>query len=346
MTKRVLLTGGAGFIGHHIIELLLSSTDWEIVSLDRLDYSGNLNRLDDVVSRFPKEQRKRVKVVFHDLRAEINTLLKNMLGEFDYILHLAASSHVDRSITHPMEFVLDNVVGTCNILNFARDQKNLLRFFYFSTDEVFGPAPKGVNYTEKERYNSSNPYSATKAAGEELAVAFENTYGLPIFITHTMNVFGYRQHPEKYIPMCIRKIRDSDTIYIHSDSTKTIPGSRFYIHASDVADAIMFLLNLTEEQNKLIYVPDYGGAKCPKFNIVGKEEIDNLRLANYIAECQNKQLKYEMIDFHSSRPGHDLRYALDGNFMRNLGWEPRFSLRERIKEVVDWSIQNEDWIRM
>jgi len=346
MTKRVLLTGGAGFIGHHVIELLLSRTDWEIVSLDRLDYSGNLNRLDDVVSRFPKEQRKRVKVVFHDLRAEINTLLKNMLGEFDYILHLAASSHVDRSITYPMEFVLDNVVGTCNILNFAREQKNLQRFIYFSTDEVFGPAPKGVNYTEKERYNSSNPYSATKAGGEELAVAFENTYGLPIFITHTMNVFGPRQHPEKYIPMCIRKVRDNDTIYIHSDSTRTIPGSRFYIHGSDVADAIMFLLNVTEEQHKLIYTSDYGGAKCPKFNIVGKEEIDNLRLAKYIAECQDKDLKYEMIDFHSSRPGHDLRYALSGDFMRTLGWEPRFTLRERIKEVVDWSLANQEWIEL
>lgn len=344
MTKRVLLTGGAGFIGHHVIEKLLSETDWEIVSLDRLDYSGNLNRLNDAVSRFPTEQRKRMKVVFHDLRAEINSLLKNMLGEFDYILHLAASSHVDRSITHPMEFVLDNVVGTCNILNFAREQKNLQRFIYFSTDEVFGPAPNGVNYTEKERYNSSNPYSASKAGGEELAVAFENTYGLPIFITHTMNVFGPRQHPEKYIPMCIRKVRDNDTISIHSDSTKTVPGSRFYIHGSDVADAMMFLLNLNDEQKKLIYTPDYGGARCPKFNIVGREEIDNLRLAKYIADCQNKELKYELIDFHSSRPGHDLRYALSGEFMRNLGWEPRYSLHERIKEVVDWSLDNQEWI--
>lgn len=344
MTKRVLITGGAGFIGHHMVELLLKNTDWEIVSLDRLDYSGNLNRLDSVVSVFPKEQRKRVKIVFHDLRAEVNHLLKNMLGEFNYILHLAASSHVDRSITHPMEFVQDNVVGTCNILNFAREQKNLERFIYFSTDEVFGPAPNGVNYTEKERYNSSNPYSATKAGGEELAVAFENTYKLPIFITHTMNVFGPRQHPEKYIPMCIRKVHTNETVFIHSDHTRTIPGSRFYIHGSDVADAILFLLNLNKNQLQLVHQADYGGAKCPKFNVVGKEEIDNLRLAQYIAECQNKQLKYEMIDFHSSRPGHDLRYALSGEFMKKLGWEPRFTLRERIKEVVDWSIANKEWI--
>lgn len=346
MSKRILITGGAGFIGHHVIDHLMKHTDWEIVSLDRLDYSGNLVRIDNICSSFSKEQRKRVKVVFHDLKAEINMLLKNMLGEFDYIVHLAASSHVDRSITHPMEFVMDNVVGTCNILNFAREQKDLKRFIYFSTDEVFGPAPKGINYTEKERYNSSNPYSATKAGGEELAVAFENTYKLPVFVTHTMNVFGQRQHPEKYIPMCIRKIRDDQTVHIHSDSTKTIPGSRFYVHGSDVADAIHFLLGLNEEQLRIVHGPDYGGAKCPKFNIVGKEEIDNLTLAKYIAECQGKELKYEMIDFHSSRPGHDLRYALSGEFMRNLGWEPKFTLRERIKEVVDWSLSNQEWIEL
>jgi dTDP-glucose 4,6-dehydratase len=346
MSKRVLLTGGAGFIGHHIVELILQRTDWEIVSLDRLDYSGNLNRLDSVVKQFPKEERKRVKVVFHDLKAEINTLLKNMLGDFHYILHLAASSHVDRSITHPMEFVMDNVVGTCNILNFAREQKDLERFVYFSTDEVFGPAPNGVNYTEKERYNSSNPYSASKAGGEELAVAFENTYKLPVFITHTMNVFGPRQHPEKYIPMCIRKVRNGEPIFIHSDKTKTIPGSRFYIHGYDVADAILFLLNLNQDQISFVSNPDYGGAKCPKFNVVGREEIDNLRLAQYIAECQDKPLNYEMVDFHTSRPGHDLRYALSGEYMKNLGWEPRFTLKERIKGVVDWSLKNPEWIEL
>jgi dTDP-glucose 4,6-dehydratase len=346
MTKRVLITGGAGFIGHHVVDMFLSKTDWEIISLDRLDYSGNLNRLDSVVSVYPKSEQKRVKVVFHDLKAEINSLTANLIGKVDHIIHLAASSHVDRSISHPMEFVLDNVVGTCNILNFARTQNNLERFIYFSTDEVFGPAPKGVNYSEKERYNSSNPYSATKAGGEELAVAFENTYKLPIFITHTMNVFGQRQHPEKYIPMCIRKVRDDETVFIHSDHTRTIPGSRFYIHGADVADAIHFLLNLNSSQMEKIYEPDYGGAKCPKFNVVGKEEIDNLQLAKYIAQVQNKELKYEMIDFHTSRPGHDLRYALSGDFMRDLGWEPQYTLQDRIKEVVDWSIANQEWINL
>jgi dTDP-glucose 4,6-dehydratase len=341
MSKRVLVTGGAGFIGHQVIDALLKETDWEIVSLDRLDYSGNLNRLDHVMSFYSKEERKRVKIVFHDLKAEINSLTSNLIGDVNYVLHIAASSHVDRSITYPMEFVLDNVVGTCNILSFARTLKNLERLIYFSTDEVFGPAPVGVSYEENARYNSSNPYAASKAGGEELAVAFENTYNMPIYITHTMNVFGQRQHAEKYIPMCIRKVRDGETITVHSDSTRTVPGSRHYIHSVDVASALLFLLNL--EANK-VQKKDYGGAKCPKFNIVGAEEVDNLSLAKLIAQAQKKPLHYEMVDFHSSRPGHDLRYALSGKLMKNLGWEPKVSLEKRIEEVVAWSLRHPEWI--
>ena len=239
-----------------------------------------------------------------------------------------------------MEFVLDNVVGTCNILEFARKQPNLERFVYFSTDEVFGPAPNGVNYGEYDRYNSGNPYSATKAGGEELAVCYENTYKLPVIITHTMNVFGQRQHPEKYIPMCIRKVRDGETITVHSDKTKTIPGSRFYIHASDVADGLLFLLNNVDER----HYTDMGTKVCPKFNLVGKQEINNLQLAQLIADAQGKPLNYELMDFHSSRPGHDLRYALSGDLMRSMGWEPKIELTERISQVVEWTLKRTDWL--
>ena len=192
---------------------------------------------------------------------------------------------------------------------------------------------------ENDRFNSTNPYSATKAGGEELAVAYENTYGLPVYITHTMNVFGERQHPEKFIPMTIKNIRDGNTVTIHSDSTKTIPGSRHYIHAEDVSSAILFLLDY-----KGTFEPTWGNAKCPKFNIVGSEELNNLELAKIIAETQNKELKYEMVDFHSSRPGHDLRYALDGDKMKQLGWEPAKSVTERIKEVTEWTL-NSKWIK-
>ena len=342
--KRILLTGGAGFIAHHTIRHLLKETDWEIVSLDRLDYSGNLNRIADMMNEFDVETKKRVKIVFHDLRAEVNQMLSADLGQFNYIIHMAASSHVDRSIDEPMTFVLDNVVATCNILNFAREQKNLERFIYFSTDEVFGPAPHGVKYKKRDRYNSTNPYSATKAGGEELAVAFENTYNMPIYITHTMNVFGERQHPEKFIPMTINKVDKGEMVTIHSDETRTVPGSRHYIHASDVADGCLFLLN---NPNKVQELPiDFGGAKCPKFNLVGPVEWNNLELGQKIAKAQNKELLYRLIDFHTSRPGHDLRYALDGDLMKKLGWEPKVSIEERINQVVNWTLENDRWLKL
>ena len=340
--RRVLITGGAGFIAHHLIKYILVNTDWEVVSVDRLDFGGNLNRLDNILSDLDKKDRRRVKVVFHDLKSEINPWIKKEIGNIDIILHLAAGSHVDRSIDYPMEFVLDNVVGTANILDYARNiynENGLDRFIYFSTDEIFGPAPIGVDYSENDRYNSTNPYSATKAGGEELAVAYENTYGLPVYITHTMNVFGERQHPEKFIPMCIKKIRDNQIVTIHSDKTKTIPGSRHYIHAQDVAEAICFLLT-----KKIQSEVDFGGAKCPKFNIVGSQEINNLELAKIIADTQGKDLNYKMLDFHSSRPGHDLRYSLSGKKMKNLGWTPSIKLTERINQVVKWSLDNPNWI--
>ena len=339
--KRALITGGAGFIAHHLIGQILERTDWEIVSLDRLDYSGNLNRLHDLMLTFDPEVRKRVKIVHHDLKAELNPLVRSEVGNVDYIIHLAAGSHVDRSIDYPMEFVMDNVVGSVNILEFARTQKNLERFVYFSTDEIFGPAPDGIKYKENDRYNSTNPYSATKAGAEELAVAYENTYGLPIYVTHTMNVFGERQHPEKFIPMCIKRARDGETVTIHSDRTKTIAGSRHYIHAEDVSSAVLFLLN-----HEGTFEPTWGNAKCPKFNIVGSEELNNLELATIIAEAQGQELKYEMVDFHSSRPGHDLRYALDGTKMKELGWVPAKSVRERIADVTNWTLENNRWITL
>lgn len=339
MSKRVLITGGAGFIAHHVIKNIIQKTDWEIVSLDRLDFSGNLNRLSEVLDECGTQERKRVKVIFHDLKAELNPLVKSFIGKPDIILHLAASSHVDRSITHPLEFINDNINGTAHLLEYARNLDSLDTFLYFSTDEIFGVAPPGVAYKERDRYNSTNPYSASKAAAEELCVAYENTYKIPMMVTHTMNVFGERQTPEKFIPLCIDRVRKNEKIFIHSDSTKTKAGSRFYIHAADVADALHFLIT-----QKPKVEPDFGHAKCAKFNIVGKEEIDNLTLAQMIASAQNKELIYEMVDFHTSRPGHDLRYALSGDLMRSLGWEPKISLSDRIKQVTDWYLLNDRWL--
>lgn len=341
MSKRVLITGGAGFIAHHAINEILRRTDWEVVSLDRLDYSGNLNRLHDILNDLPADQKKRVKIVYHDLKAELNPMIVADIGRIDYVVHMAAGSHVDRSITFPEEFVMDNVVGTCNILNYGRHLDSLEKFIYFSTDEVFGPAPNGIKYDEYARYNSTNPYSATKAGAEELAVAFENTYKMPMIISHTMNVFGERQHPEKFIPMCIKRARDGEVVTIHSDPSKTVAGSRHYIHAADVADAMMVLLENDVNQP----INDNSGIRAQKYNIVGGEELSNLDLAKIIAEAQGKELKYEMVDFHSARPGHDLRYAMSGDRMKDLfGWEP-VPVRDRIAEVVEWTLKNDRWLK-
>ncbi len=336
MSKTILITGGAGFIAHHVIEEVLDNTDWNIVSLDRLDFSGNLNRLQDVVGN--REDKNRVKVIHHDLKAPLNSQIISSVGKVNYIAHLAAGSHVDRSIDYPMEFVLDNVVGTANILEYAKSLDCLDKFVYFSTDEVFGPAPGKVKYKENDRYNSTNPYSASKAGAEELVVAYENTYSMPNIITHTMNVFGERQHPEKFIPMCINKILKDEKIFIHGNKEKTEAGSRHYIHAKDVASALLFLL-----KNETPSKPDQTGMKCPKFNIVGSEEIDNLSLALYIAAVLGKKLNYELIDFHSSRPGHDLRYALCGDKMKNMGWTPS-EVYDKLKQTVNWTVKNKRWL--
>jgi dTDP-glucose 4,6-dehydratase len=338
MSKSILITGGAGFIAHHVIEEILNKTDWTIVSLDRLDFSGNLNRLQEVVGS--RKDKKRVKIVHHDLKAPLNPQITSSIGKVNYVAHLAAGSHVDRSIDYPMEFVLDNVVGTANILEYAKTLDMLDKFVYFSTDEVFGPAPGEVKYKENDRYNSTNPYSASKAGAEELVVAFENTYQMPNIITHTMNVFGERQHPEKFIPMCINKVLKNEKIFIHGNKEKTEAGSRHYIHAKDVASALLFLLN-----NDTPSVPDETGIKCPKYNIVGSEEIDNLSLALYISTVLKKKLKYEIMDFHSSRPGHDLRYALCGDKMKDIGWTPS-EVYDKLKQTVSWTIKNKRWLQI
>jgi len=343
MSKTVLISGGAGFIAHHVIDKILKDTDWNIVSLDRLDISGNLNRLHDMLQDHdPVMISQRLRIIFHDLRAEINSQNVADIGHIDIILHLAAGSHVDRSITYPMEFVQDNVIGTVNMLDYARKNlPNLEKFVYFSTDEIYGIAPPGVAYKEYDRYNSTNPYSASKAAAEEFCVAYENTYKMPIIVTHTMNVFGERQHPEKFIPATIQKVRDGETVIIHADPTRTVAGSRMYIHARDVAEGLMFILALKD----YVHTGDYGHAHCPKFNLVGTEEIDNLSLAQMIAQAVGQELKYEMTDFHTSRPGHDMRYALDGGLLKSLGWEPKIKLSERIGEMVQWTLKNERWLR-
>jgi dTDP-glucose 4,6-dehydratase len=224
--KNILLTGACGFIGHHILARIIAETDYNVVCLDRLDFSGNLNRLAELKDQMSDAERARVKIVFHDLKAEINAQLVRQIGPVDIVLHIAAGSHVTRSIENPMAFVLDNVVGTCNLLEYARKNlPNLEKFINFGTDEIFGNAPLGVDFREYDRYNSRSPYSATKAGAEELCVAYENTYKMPIYCTHTMNVFGERQSPEKFIGIVMRQVLQGLEVTIHGDeSTATVSG--------------------------------------------------------------------------------------------------------------------------
>ena len=329
MSKRVIITGGAGFVGHHFVEHFLKNTDYDIVIFDKLTYaSSGLDRVRDI-NVFDD---KRVSFYSVDFKEPISAgITKELKNNVEYILHLGAESHVDRSIDAPYPFIMSNLLGTHNMLWFARDLDNLKGFLYFSTDEVFGPAPIGTYYKEWDRYNSGNPYAATKAGAEELCLAYQNTYKLPIFITRSMNIFGERQHPEKFIPLCIRKIINEENLTIHADSTKTVSGTRHWIHARNVADAALFLLDK--------FTPG------EKYNIVG-EEISNLLLAQMIAKIIGKELIFEMTDFHSSRPGHDLRYAMDGSKMKSMGWEPPKDVHKSLEKTINWTLKNKKWLEI
>lgn len=325
---RALVTGACGFIGSHFCEHVLKETDWELVLLDRLNYaSSGFNRLRENGTW----GSPRVRMFTHDCATPIRDGMAEEIGAIDVIVHMAAETHVDNSITNPRPFVVSNVLGTMEMLEFARTQERLQRFVYFSTDEVFGPAPETTSYKEWDRYNSTNPYSAAKAGGEELALAYANTFGIPVAVTHTMNVFGERQYWEKFIPGTIRKILLGETVTIHADPSLTKSGSRFYIHARNVAAAVLFILENTR-------------APRDKYNVVGEREVSNLAMARTIADMLGRDLAFEMTDFHSSRPGHDLRYALDGAKLAGLGWREPVGFEESLERTIRWSVDHPEWL--
>lgn len=329
---RVVVTGGSGFIGHHLCEHILKNTDWEIDIIDRLSYaSAGYERLKEVKCY----DDKRIRHFSHDFTLPVVEGLLSELDQCDFIVHMGAETHVDNSIVNPEPFVRSNVLGTMHILEFARKCPKLQKMIYFSTDEVFGPAPRETvpnGYKEWDRYNSTNPYSASKAGGEELCLAWANTYKVPVLITHTMNVFGERQHPEKFIPKCIRKILNRELIQIHSDPSKTVPGSRYWIHARNVACAVMFLLQK--------------GTIRDKYNIVGECEVDNLAMAETIGEILGIPAQVELVDFHSSRPGHDLRYGLDGSKLHAMGFQYPKDFFDSLSKTVMWTVENDRWLKI
>lgn len=338
--NKCLVTGGAGFIGHHLIEGILKQTDWDIVILDALTYAGNLKRLTDI-SIWEKEKH-RVKFVWHDLRAPISEVKHKEIGNIDYIWHLAAESHVDRSLEDSIPFVMSNVLGTANLLEYVKHyQKGLKKFIYFGTDEVFGPAPEGVFYKEGDTCNPSNPYSGSKEGAEAMCKSFAFSFGTPVTITRSMNITSERQHPEKFVPMVVRKILNDETVIIHG-----LPGnisSRCWIHGREVCNALIFITKYGEViEKKHQNNPGYG---C--YHIVG-EERDVKWLADRIANIIGKKPKYEYIDFHQTRPGHDRRYALSGEKLKNMGFTYSMTLEQWLKKMIEWMIRPENlyWLNL
>ena len=337
---KLLITGGAGFIGHHFVEHFLKETDWDIIVLDKLNYaSQGFDRLRDI-NVFHDKWAQRVTIFTVDLQEPLSVGVKKEIGEVDYILNLASESHVDKSITDPVNFTRNNVNLVLNMLEWARELRNLKKFIQFSTDEVYGTAPEGIEYKEGDRFNVGNPYSASKAAQEYIAIAYKNTFGVPVVVTNSMNVIGERQHLEKFVPLCIRKVLRDETIIIHANKDRTKSGTRFYLHARNIAQAIHFILTETDE------LVDSIEPRKGRDNIVDEKEMSNRELAQIVAKILGKELKYELVDFHSSRPGHDLRYALDGSKLVKAGFKYPKTLEESLKKTIEWVIkpENKKWL--
>lgn len=328
MTKKILITGGCGFIGHHFVEHVYKNTDWNIVVIDKLSYaSKGLDRLRDTDTL----HSSRVKVFTYDLVSPISDGLIDEIGDVNYIVHMAAETHVDNSIKTPVFVMKNNIESTVNMLEYARTIKSLEMFFYFSTDEVFGPALGDKLYGEWERHKPTNPYSASKSAAEQICVSYENTYKLPLMMVNVMNAFGERQHVEKFIPLCIKKILNGETVHIHSYPDKKTAGTRFYIHARNIASAVLFLIN--------------NGEVGEKYNISGEKEVSNLEMAQMIARVMGRELNYEMVDFHSDRPGHDLRYGLDGSKLFSMGFKLPTDFESSLEKTIQWTLRNQNWLK-
>ena len=315
----ILLTGAAGFIGSHLARYILEQTDWTVVALDRLDPAGDQQRLAPLV----EQHGKRLRVVWHDLRAQLNPE-RLRPHEFRYVAHLAAGSHVDRSVRDPVGFVMDNVLGTAHLLEYVRQhQPSCEKALYFSTDEVFGPAPDGVIFDEHAPWNPENPYAASKAGAEALCPAWAAQYGLPIVVTHCSNAYGPGQDREKFIPLCAGKVKNGELVQIHARGGKV--STRLYIHVDDVSRAVLTIL----QKGGILH-----DATSGKYNIVAAEELSNLLVAEQIAEVLGKPLRHELVENPPNRPKPDMRYALSGKKLEALGWAPEVSFDVGLRDAL------------
>lgn len=331
-TKKILITGGAGFIGSHVVRLFVNKyPDYLIYNLDKLTYAGNLANLKDI------ENKPNYKFIKGDIvDAEfINELFA--IEQFEGVIHLAAESHVDRSITNPLEFVMTNVIGTVNLLNAARktwkENGANNRFYHVSTDEVYGSLGETGMFTENTSYDPHSPYSASKASSDHFVRAYHDTYGLDVVISNCSNNYGSFHFPEKLIPLSINNIKNNKPIPIYGKGENI----RDWLWVEDHARAI-----------DLIYHKAKAGVT---YNIGGHNEWTNIDLIHLLCKIMDKKLNRaegesaKLITYVKDRAGHDLRYAIDSSkLQQELGWTPSLQFEEGLEKTVDWYLSNNEWL--
>lgn len=330
--KSILITGGAGFIGSHLVRLLVKKyPQYQIFNLDLLTYAGNLGNLKDI------ENKPNYTFVKGDIVDA--PFLEQLFDQysFDGVIHLAAESHVDRSITDPMRFIMTNIVGTVNLLNACRQQWTDLqgkRFYHVSTDEVYGTLGETGLFREDTAYDPRSPYSASKASSDHLVRAYYHTYGLPVVISNCSNNYGPYQFPEKLIPLFINNIKNNKPLPVYGDGKYT----RDWLWVEDHAHAI-----------DLIY---HSGKTGETYNIGGNNEWKNIDLINQLCGIMDELLgrpantSAQLITFVKDRPGHDRRYAIDASkLMNELGWKPSVQAEEGLRKTAKWYLENEDWLQ-